>query len=150
MVMLQANKPAYNHWRDYLSSKKLVVIGVEFRNGAGVLGDHPFPAGLDDCMAGLEWVFSAKKKLDIIALVDEGIYSRCTTTTADGRRNERVCSGTRVRRETVAGGGGSRDEVVTKEAKRGDTVGCQATRRGGGKDGDKDCDGQSGRKPRER
>merc|ERR1712100_239622 len=93
----------------------------------------------------------AKKKLDIIALVDEGIYSRCTTTTtADGRRNERVCSGTRVRRETVAGGGGSRDEVVTKETKRGDAVGCQATRRGGGKDGDKDCDGQSGRKPRER
>merc|ERR1712159_673269 len=83
----------------------------------------------------------AKKKLDIIALVDERIYSRCTTTTtADGRRNERVCSGTRVRRETVAGGGGSCDEVVTKETKRGDAVGCQATRRGGGKDGDKDCD----------
>ena len=36
MVMLQANKPAYNHWRDYLCSNKLVVIGVEFRNGAGV------------------------------------------------------------------------------------------------------------------
>ena len=72
MVMLQANKPAYNHWRDYLSSNKLVVIGVEFRNGAGVLGDHPFPAGLDDCMAGLEWVFSAKKKLDIGSIVVSG------------------------------------------------------------------------------
>ena len=72
MVMLQANKPAYNHWRDYLSSNKLVVIGVEFRNGAGVLGDHPFPAGLDDCMTGLEWVFSAKKNLGIGSIVVSG------------------------------------------------------------------------------
>ena len=45
MVMLQANKPAYNHWRIICVRTNSVVIGVEFRNGAGVLGDHPFPAG---------------------------------------------------------------------------------------------------------
>ena len=72
MVMLQANKPAYNHWRDYLSSKNLVVIGVEFRNGAGVLGDHPFPAGLDDCMVGLEWVSANKNELAINNIVVSG------------------------------------------------------------------------------
>lgn len=32
-----------------------MVVGVEYRNGGGVLGAHPFPAGLDDCVAGLRW-----------------------------------------------------------------------------------------------
>ena len=72
MVMLQADKPAYNHWRDYLSLMGMVVIGVEFRNGAGVLGNHPFPAGLEDCMAGLDWVFENKGKLGISSIVVSG------------------------------------------------------------------------------
>ena len=72
MVMLQANKPAYNHWRDYLSSFGMVVVGVEFRNGAGVLGDHPFPAGLDDCMAGLDWAFDNKSALGISKIIISG------------------------------------------------------------------------------
>ena len=56
MVILRATDPLSERWRNELAATGLVVVGVEFRNGAGVLGNHPFPAGLDDCDAGLRWV----------------------------------------------------------------------------------------------
>lgn len=56
MVMLATAGPAYAHWRDELAAAGSVVVGVEYRNGGGRLGAHPFPAGLDDCATGLRWV----------------------------------------------------------------------------------------------
>ena len=56
MVMLGTTGPLYRQWRDELALAGAVVVGVEYRNGGGVLGAHPFPAGLDDCAAGLAWV----------------------------------------------------------------------------------------------
>ena len=55
MVMLSAEGPLYMHWRDALAAAGAVVVGVEYRNGGGVRGPHPFPAGLDDCAAALRW-----------------------------------------------------------------------------------------------
>lgn len=55
MVMLSAAGPLYGHWRDALAADGAVVVGVEYRNGGGALGAHPFPAGLDDCVTGLRW-----------------------------------------------------------------------------------------------
>ena len=52
MVLLEAAGAAYGRWRDELAAAGLVVVGVEFRNGGGKHGPHPFPAGLDDCAAG--------------------------------------------------------------------------------------------------
>ena len=56
MVLSRAADPWYVRWRNELAATGMVVVGVEFRNGAGVLGNHAFPAGLDDCSAGLAWV----------------------------------------------------------------------------------------------
>ena len=56
MVMLATEGPLYTHWRRRLAAAGTVVVGVEYRNGGGVLGPHPFPAGLDDCAEGLRWV----------------------------------------------------------------------------------------------
>ena len=56
MVMLAGGGPLYSRWRDALAAAGAVVVGVEYRNGAGALGPHPFPAGLDDCAAGLRWM----------------------------------------------------------------------------------------------
>jgi acetyl esterase/lipase len=39
------------------------VIGVEFRNAAGKLGPYKFPAGLNDCLAGVEWAHANRDKL---------------------------------------------------------------------------------------
>jgi acetyl esterase/lipase len=56
MVMLAGGGPLYARWRDELAAAGALVVGVEYRNGGGVLGPHPFPAGLDDCAAGLRWI----------------------------------------------------------------------------------------------
>jgi acetyl esterase/lipase len=72
MVILEAAGPCYKRWRDELSAAGMVVVGVEFRNGAGKLGNHPFPAGLNDCMSGLQWTFDNKATLGISKIIVSG------------------------------------------------------------------------------
>jgi len=56
MVIAGAVTSTYQRWREEVAATGLVVVGVEFRNGAGKLGPHPYPAGLDDCASGVRWV----------------------------------------------------------------------------------------------
>jgi acetyl esterase/lipase len=72
MVLLEAAGAAYGRWRDELAASGLVVVGVEFRNGGGKHGPHPFPAGLNDCAAALRWVIDNKSKLGISTLIVSG------------------------------------------------------------------------------
>jgi acetyl esterase len=72
MVILQAASDGYGRWRDELAATGMVVIGVEFRNGGGKLGPHPFPAGLNDCTSALKWVGENKARLGISKLIVSG------------------------------------------------------------------------------
>lgn len=72
MAILRAADPWSVRWRDELAATGLVVVGVEFRNCAGVLGNHPFPAGLDDCAAGLHWVSEHTDALGISTVIVSG------------------------------------------------------------------------------
>jgi acetyl esterase len=72
MCILDAEGPLYTRWRDDLAAKKLVVIGVEFRNATGRLGVHPFPAGLNDVFSALRWVSENKAQLGISKLIISG------------------------------------------------------------------------------
>ena len=72
MVLLSAAGLSYVHWRNELASRGLVVVGVEFRNGGGKLGNHPFPAGLNDCASGLQWVAANKAALGISTITVSG------------------------------------------------------------------------------
>ncbi len=63
MVILEAANPGYNRWRDELAAAGMIAIGVEFRNGAGVLGPNPFPAGLNDCVSAARWVIDNAESL---------------------------------------------------------------------------------------
>jgi acetyl esterase/lipase len=72
MTILTAADPSYVRWRDELAAEGLVAIGVEFRNAAGVLGPHPFPAGLHDCSSALGWVHEHRDELGISSLVVSG------------------------------------------------------------------------------
>jgi len=72
MVVLAAADPTYVRWRDELAAIGMVAVGVEFRNGGGKLGNHPFPAGLNDCMSGLQWTFNNKAALGISKIVLSG------------------------------------------------------------------------------
>mgnify|MGYP001582677573 FL=1 len=72
MVMLQASNVGYERWRNELAATGLVVIGVEFRNGGGVLGPYPFPAGLNDCASATQWALENLEVLGISKLVISG------------------------------------------------------------------------------
>ncbi len=71
-VILDAAAPTYVHWRDMLAASGLVVIGVEFRNGAGKLGPYPFPAGLNDCVAATRWALEGAASLGISKVLLSG------------------------------------------------------------------------------
>lgn len=55
MAFGSATDLGYVRWRENLAATGLVVVGVEFRNSGGKLGPHPYPAGLNDCAAGIHW-----------------------------------------------------------------------------------------------
>ena len=65
MIILSTTVPLYARLRDAIAQAGAVVIGVEFRNGAGKLGAHPHPAGLNDCTAALRWVYENRDALSI-------------------------------------------------------------------------------------
>ena len=53
MVILRSAGPAYARLREELAATGVVVVGVEYRNGAGALGNHPFPT--DSTIAPRLW-----------------------------------------------------------------------------------------------
>lgn len=72
MVLAAAADDNYVRWRDELAAANLVAIGVEFRNGGGKLGPHPFPAGLNDCAAAAQWVIANAEQLGVSNVIMSG------------------------------------------------------------------------------
>lgn len=72
MAILSATGENYVRWRDDLAATGLVVVGVEFRNAAGRLGPHPFPAGLNDCASATRWVIENREALGVSKVVVSG------------------------------------------------------------------------------
>lgn len=72
MVLLKGSAPSYVRWRDELAATGMLAIGVEFRNGGGALGNHPFPAGLNDCASAVQWAHANRAALGISKIVVSG------------------------------------------------------------------------------
>jgi acetyl esterase/lipase len=72
MAIGSATDVGYAKGREYLAATGLVVVGVEFRNSAGKLGPHPYPAGLNDCAAAVRWTFANRSDLGITHLIVGG------------------------------------------------------------------------------
>ncbi|MCZ6657496.1 MAG: alpha/beta hydrolase fold domain-containing protein, partial [Gammaproteobacteria bacterium] len=72
MVLMTAQDPMFTRWRNSLAEMGMVVIGVEFRNGGGRLGNHPFPAGLNDCASAAQWTYANKTRMNISSVVISG------------------------------------------------------------------------------
>jgi len=90
MVMLSAASPTYRRIRDTIAATGVVVIGVEYRTGAGAQGTHPYPAGLNDCTTALHWVNEHRHELGIssLALVGEsGGANLSLATTLKAKRD---------------------------------------------------------------
>jgi acetyl esterase len=93
MVIGAAADAQYVRWRDELAASGMVAIGVEFRNGAGKLGSHPFPAGLNDCTSALQWVTDNKARLGISSLIvsgESGGGNLTLATTLKAKRDGRI------------------------------------------------------------
>jgi acetyl esterase len=71
-VILSATDGCYARWRDELAASGLVVVGVEFRNGAGALGNNPYPAGLNDCASAVRWIISQRRQLGVGNVIVSG------------------------------------------------------------------------------
>src|SRR6201987_561949 len=71
-VILSTLDSCYERWRHELAAQGAVVIGVEFRNAAGKLGNHPFPAGLEDCAAATVWALEHRAELGVDTVVVSG------------------------------------------------------------------------------
>jgi acetyl esterase/lipase len=89
MVIMAATDPMFVRWRDSLADAGVLTIGVEFRNGGGRLGNHPFPAGLNDCASAVQWVHGQRDALGISSIVisgESGGGNLCIATTLKARR----------------------------------------------------------------
>jgi acetyl esterase/lipase len=72
MAMLSAADTGFTRGREFLAATGLVVVGVEFRNSGGKLGPHPYPAGLNDCAAAVQWVAANRDDLGVSHLIVSG------------------------------------------------------------------------------
>lgn len=89
MAVSSADDPQYRRWKDELAATGMVVVGVEFRNSAGKLGNHPFPAGLNDCASATQWTHANKNSLGISHIVvsgESGGGNLCIATALKAKR----------------------------------------------------------------
>lgn len=74
MCILDGDSAYYRGVRRALTKLGAVVVGVQFRNGAGSLGAHHFPAGLNDCVSGLQWVHANRDTRGISKVLGHVLY----------------------------------------------------------------------------
>jgi acetyl esterase/lipase len=72
MTILEADNKVHTQWSRDLAATGLVVVNVGFRNAWTAAGPNPFPAGLDDCSAALDWVHEHRGELGITKIVLQG------------------------------------------------------------------------------
>merc|ERR1712224_997840 len=72
MMIMSANSWIFQLHRAYCARRGLAVVSVEFRNSSGLLGRHPYPGGLNDCMSALTWTHANRKELGISNVVLSG------------------------------------------------------------------------------
>merc|ERR1711957_18864 len=80
-------------YRINLAIRGFAVVGVEFRNSSGLLGRHPFPAGLTDCMSALGWTNANRTKLGISKIVlsgESGGGNLCCAMALRAKRERRL------------------------------------------------------------
>lgn len=77
MVTNTTLNPIHDHWCRDIALAGAVSIAIDFRNafipdGQGGGTHHPFPAGLNDCSSGLQYIASHRKELNISTIVVQG------------------------------------------------------------------------------
>jgi acetyl esterase len=72
MTILEADNRVHRQWSTDLAAAGLVVVTVGFRNAWTAGGLNPYPAGLNDCSAAIDWVHAHRSDLGITKIVLQG------------------------------------------------------------------------------
>src|SRR5215217_48864 len=72
MTILEAHNAVHRRWSEDLAASGMVVVTVGFRNAWTAEGANPFPAGLDDCSAAVDWIHEHRDELGMTTLVLQG------------------------------------------------------------------------------
>ena len=72
MTILEAHNRVHRQWSTDLAAAGMVVVTVGFRNAWTADGLNPFPAGLNDCAAAIDWVHAHRDELGITRVVLQG------------------------------------------------------------------------------
>lgn len=77
MVLEKTLNTVHLHWCQDIALAGAVSVAIDFRNaytpnGQGGGTHYPFPAGLNDCAAGLQYIASHKNEMNISTIVVQG------------------------------------------------------------------------------
>lgn len=72
MTILRTDSPVHLRWCQSLASSGVITISIDFRNAWTAAGHNPFPRGLNDCAAGLDWVHEHRDDLGISRITVQG------------------------------------------------------------------------------
>ncbi|KAK5120718.1 hypothetical protein LTR85_006076 [Meristemomyces frigidus] len=77
MVNLSTINKVHVRWLTSLALAGVVSIAIDFRNAYTEAGHNPFPAGLNDCAAGVQYIASHKADLGINKIIMQGESGGC-------------------------------------------------------------------------
>ena len=72
MTILTTDNQVHRRWNTDVAASGAVVVMVDFRNSWTPEGRHPFPTGVEDCLAGLLWTDAHRDELGLTSLVTYG------------------------------------------------------------------------------
>jgi acetyl esterase len=95
MTILKTYNKVHRRWCEDLAMTGMVAVLVDYRNAFDPAGNHPFPAGLDDCVAAVEWIHAHRRDLGIHTVVLQG---------ESGGANLALATTLRAKRDGTLGG----------------------------------------------
>lgn len=72
MAVIRTINKVHTRWLTSLALAGVVAIAVDFRNAYTPSTHNPFPAGLNDCVAGVQYIAAHKSDLGISKLIIQG------------------------------------------------------------------------------
>ncbi|GAA2073133.1 hypothetical protein GCM10009725_01700 [Aeromicrobium tamlense] len=72
MTILTTDNRVHRRWCTDLAAAGSVVVMVDFRNAWTAEGHHPFPSGVEDCLAAVLWVDEHRESLGLSGVVVQG------------------------------------------------------------------------------
>ena len=94
MTVLAASGPLYTRWRQELAAAGLDCRRCRISQRCWcALGNHPFPAGLNDCTSALQWVTDNRQSLGISKLIvsgESGGGNLSLATTLKAKQDDRL------------------------------------------------------------